>query len=523
MLLGGVFRSIGAGDGPMATLAPIKAVHNARDMARWAERRGMRVAMPAAHPMRTVRALRTLLALPGDTWAAAMHALYAAYWVDGHDVTDDAVIARGADRRRDRRRRPSTAALAAADSDAIKDELRTRTDRAVALGAFGAPAIVVHRDGAAPLLLWGQDRLHWLAAVLDGWDPDGGPPPRRPSADPALVGAPLSPRPGDRLLVRLLVAVRLPRRDPDRAAWRGRRRRRGALAADAARRAVPRPRHRRRAAPAHARGQARYVARELEQLGPVVGRRLPLHVAVPAAHGAAAAGGAPGRRPHAGAGRAGVPRGLGRGSRRRRSRGGARGWPARSARSRRLVEHRRAGDQAGADRRHRRGARRRGVRRADRRSSTAPVARWRSGGRIASIWSRRRCAAGAPRPDDRRRDRVGGVRGPGRALVRAERQDDVRGRFRWKPMASAAFVAVPLAGAASPTGSISALAMWIIVGLALGAVGDVALMFESERGFLGGLVAFLLGHLAYVIGLARVVAPAVTWFDGAMGVRRRSP
>ena len=194
MLLGGVFRSTGAGDGPMATLAPIKAVHNARDMARWAERRGMRLAMPAAHPMRTVHALRTLLALPGDTWAAAMHALYAAYWVDGHDVTDDAVL-RAALTGAGIAGATVDTALAAADSDAIKAELRTRTDRAVALGAFGAPAIVVHRDDAAPLLLWGQDRLHWLAAVLDGWDPDVGPPPRRPSADPGLVGAPLSPAP----------------------------------------------------------------------------------------------------------------------------------------------------------------------------------------------------------------------------------------------------------------------------------------------------------------------------------------
>ena len=31
MLLGGVFRAIGAGDGPMATLSPAKAASNARD------------------------------------------------------------------------------------------------------------------------------------------------------------------------------------------------------------------------------------------------------------------------------------------------------------------------------------------------------------------------------------------------------------------------------------------------------------------------------------------------------------
>src|SRR5512139_3992707 len=37
MLLGGVFRGIGAGDGPMATLSVAKATHNLHDMHRWAE------------------------------------------------------------------------------------------------------------------------------------------------------------------------------------------------------------------------------------------------------------------------------------------------------------------------------------------------------------------------------------------------------------------------------------------------------------------------------------------------------
>ena len=38
MLLGGVFRGIGAGDGPMATLSAQKAAHNHADMHRWAAR-----------------------------------------------------------------------------------------------------------------------------------------------------------------------------------------------------------------------------------------------------------------------------------------------------------------------------------------------------------------------------------------------------------------------------------------------------------------------------------------------------
>ncbi len=195
MLLGGVFRLTGAGAGPMATLSPPKAANNLRDMARWADRQDALFALPSAHPMRTVRALRTLLGLPEARWPAAIHALYAAYWQRGDDLTSDDAIGRalaGAGIEA----AEIAAARAHADGDAAREELHRRTDQAVAHGIFGAPAMVIHRDDAAPILLWGQDRLHWLAAVLAGWDPDTERPPITPRADghapaPALPSPPL--------------------------------------------------------------------------------------------------------------------------------------------------------------------------------------------------------------------------------------------------------------------------------------------------------------------------------------------
>ena len=182
MLLGGVFRGIGAGDGPMATLSAAKAAHNLADMHRWARRFDVPFRMPAAHPMRTVRALRVLLALPRETWPRAIEALYAAYWQRGEDLTADAVIAgalvgAGLD--------PDTIALALAHAEDHRDELRARTQEAIELGIFGAPAFVVRRADR-PILLWGQDRFAWLEAVLAGWDPDTSPPPGgpRPFAPP---------------------------------------------------------------------------------------------------------------------------------------------------------------------------------------------------------------------------------------------------------------------------------------------------------------------------------------------------
>ena len=162
MLLGGVFRGIGTGDGPMATLGPAKARNNLADMVRWAAAWGEPFQMPAAHPMRTVRALRVLLGLPHSRWPQAIEAIYAAYWQRAEDVTSDAVI------RAALSGIPQgivDAAFEAADSEAIKDELRRRTDEAISLGIFGAPGWV-----SRSRLIWGQDRMAWVEAMLAGWD-----------------------------------------------------------------------------------------------------------------------------------------------------------------------------------------------------------------------------------------------------------------------------------------------------------------------------------------------------------------
>ena len=187
MLLGGVFRAIGAGDGPMATISAAKQMHNVHDMVRWADHFGEPFRLPAAHPMRTVLALRTLLALPHDVWPQAIEAIYAAYWQRAEDVTRPEVIgaalvgagiAEGVVR----------GALARSEDPAIKDELRQRTDEALGLGIFGAPAWV-RRDGGTTRLIWGQDRMAWVAAMQAGWPlvgtPPDGPHPYAPAAPAA--------------------------------------------------------------------------------------------------------------------------------------------------------------------------------------------------------------------------------------------------------------------------------------------------------------------------------------------------
>ncbi|MEA2746860.1 MAG: hypothetical protein QOI41_1003 [Myxococcales bacterium] len=152
MLLGGVFRANDTPQKLFATLAPAKAEHNMNDMQRWAKRFGVKLTMPANHPLRSVEALRATLATGIDP--RVVDAFFHAYWADNADIGDRAVVAKvlascGHDAAR---------ILDAIDTPAIKDDLRARTDEAVALGIFGVPAWVV--DGTH--LYWGQDRMRFV-------------------------------------------------------------------------------------------------------------------------------------------------------------------------------------------------------------------------------------------------------------------------------------------------------------------------------------------------------------------------
>jgi len=155
MLLGGVFAANGTPQKLFATLSAAKAAHNARDLDRWAALFGVPLVMPAGHPLRTVEALRATVACGVDPHV--IHALYRAYWVQGRGPSEESTLrevlgAAGHDPDR---------ILAAIAEPAAKDDLRRRTDEAIALGIFGAPAFVV--DGQ---MFWGQDRMHFVERAL---------------------------------------------------------------------------------------------------------------------------------------------------------------------------------------------------------------------------------------------------------------------------------------------------------------------------------------------------------------------
>ena len=92
MLLGGVFRARGTPQNLSATLNPAKAAHNMHDMRRQAQMAGVPLHMPAGHPLRTVEALRCVLAV-GAPFMPLAHRFYRAYWAEGRDLSTPETVA----------------------------------------------------------------------------------------------------------------------------------------------------------------------------------------------------------------------------------------------------------------------------------------------------------------------------------------------------------------------------------------------------------------------------------------------
>lgn len=160
ILLGGIFKALGT---VSLVKQPGQAEYSVRDFTRSARFLGLPYAQPATFPILTVAPARAYYWLHGQDCGLARrfaHAVFRAYFVEGRDIADPAVVL-------DLAAKVSAdgTALAALEQGmndpAIKERLRAETEAAVAAGVFGAPWIVV--DGEP---FWGADRLpqieRWL-------------------------------------------------------------------------------------------------------------------------------------------------------------------------------------------------------------------------------------------------------------------------------------------------------------------------------------------------------------------------
>ncbi len=161
MLLGVVFQKTGQ---PLLVNVPLKGEYSMRDFARSARYHGVPFTFPAKFPLSTVSAARAYYWLHGQDCAKARQfarAAFRAYWVDGRDISDPAVLqdlaaGLGID--------PAALAAGIATPE-IKERLKVETDTALAKGMCGAPYFVVDNEP-----FWGADRL----PQIEKWLQTGG-------------------------------------------------------------------------------------------------------------------------------------------------------------------------------------------------------------------------------------------------------------------------------------------------------------------------------------------------------------
>jgi len=137
---------------------PVQLKYMSQDTARWAKRYGVRMQIPQAFPISTIKALRACLAADRlGRQPDAMHALFHTYFAEGQDISDASVIekslgAAGLD---------GKALVAATDEQEIKDMLRRNTELALARGVFGVPTLFLGERS-----FWGNDRLEFVEREL---------------------------------------------------------------------------------------------------------------------------------------------------------------------------------------------------------------------------------------------------------------------------------------------------------------------------------------------------------------------
>ncbi|MFZ4109709.1 MAG: 2-hydroxychromene-2-carboxylate isomerase [Polymorphobacter sp.] len=155
ILLGGVMKA--TGNAPPGMVVP-RGKWMAIDMARYAIRETIPLAMNPYFPINTMVMMRMLTAAKGTAdFMPLLEAFFVAMWEKQRNMADPAVAAE-----------VLTAAgfgpaawLEKANDPAVKGALVAATERAVERGAFGAPTFFVGDE-----FFFGQDRLDWIEAEL---------------------------------------------------------------------------------------------------------------------------------------------------------------------------------------------------------------------------------------------------------------------------------------------------------------------------------------------------------------------
>lgn len=149
-LLGPIFKSFGWDNSPFV-LQKEKGEYMWKDMVRQCRKYGIPWNRPSAFPRLAVRPLRVALYGAERPWIGAFcQRVMLQNFAADQDINADENIAKALDELG----LPAASIVAAAHSEENKLKLRAQTERAKALGIFGAPTFFVGGE-----MYWGNDRL----------------------------------------------------------------------------------------------------------------------------------------------------------------------------------------------------------------------------------------------------------------------------------------------------------------------------------------------------------------------------
>jgi 2-hydroxychromene-2-carboxylate isomerase len=148
-LLGPIFKEQGWNDSPF-NLYPAKGRYMWRDLERVCAALGLPFRRPSRFPRNGLLAARLACCFAEEPWLPELvRQVYLANFAHDREISDPSVLGSILEMLG----QPASL-LESAEAAGAKSRLRAETERAQALGVFGAPAFVVERE-----LFWGNDRL----------------------------------------------------------------------------------------------------------------------------------------------------------------------------------------------------------------------------------------------------------------------------------------------------------------------------------------------------------------------------